>query len=1203
MVRYRSHRGAFLGFTLFLAALVAPCAEAATVSVSGSTLTFTAAAGETNDVDIVYDGTSASVVDRNVAPTPGAGCHVVSPNWVMCDATLDTFNVTMGDGDDYILLWAFPGNHATINGGSGADTIRDHQDTADVQGGPGNDDIMDGGGGGDSLKGGADNDTVWGGGEDGSIDGQGGADVMGGGNVDYSARTNPVTVTADEVADDGEAGENDNVFEGATIIGGLGADHLTLVTAASVHGGPGNDVLHGGEQDDWLDGGAGADQMDGEGGTDYADYRSRTNPVNVTLGDGLANEGEAGENDQLLDMEGVFGGSGNDNLSGGNGDEHFWPNAGNDSVTGGGGDDVLNWSAGVDSMAGGAGTDTASFLFTTSVTASIDGVANDGHPGENDNIATDVENLEGSPENDVLIGSDSANLFDPSYGDDQVSGLGGNDTLVASPGADSFDGGPGDDTANDHWDPGNAMDGGDGDDTLSCDGSASGGPGNDNVTGSGLVEGGDGSDDLFGLGDDELIGGPGADSLHGQGGADNLVGGMGNDNLDGASSSNTWADYSDHSADVRVDLVAGKGGAQGESDTFQGVFNVRGGSGDDVLLGNGNFNMLAGGPGADLMKGRGGNQDLVTYEDSALPIRADLEGSARNDGAASEHDTIADDVERLRGGDAGDMLRGSSGRDTVLGGPGNDTLRTSDGADSLSGGEGNDKLFGERGNDNLAGDEGNDLLVADPGDDSYDGGAGDDLVRSAEDEPGDFVNGGDGTDTIDFAGRKRQVSITLGGFGTFGLETVIGTKYGDRLVGTAGEETFRGGGGNDFLDGKGGADVLDGQGGSGDQVWYGSRTGAVTVDLDGSPGDDGEAGEGDTVSAGVEQVVAGSGDDQLVGNTAANFFRGGPGADSISGAGGKDVVDYSDHAAAVDLDLSDPGPQGSFGEGDTLDSIEGAIGGPMGDTLVGTGDDNWFRGGPGADEIAGHGGFDTVDYSDHKKRVFVFVDNAANDGAKDEHDFVPADIEKFVGSREDDVFLTGTGKQVLEGGKGDDILDGWTGDDVYRGGKGFDYVAYFGRGGSVHADLDGHSDDGVGGEKDIVSGDVEGLAGGNGNDALRGNRRSNGLAGGPGNDQLTGAGGHDGLFGDAGADTLYARDGLADFVHGGAGNDRAFIDAGLDIIRATEILARSTIDHLPALSLSALRSERSELVGAWLHDPHLRLGNLVPRARKIAERL
>lgn len=1203
MVRCLSHRGALVGVVAFLSALAAPCAQAATVSVNGSTLTFTAAVGEANDTDIVYDGTSASVVDRAVTVAPGVGCHAINPNWVMCDATLTTFNVTMGDGDDYILMWGFPGGHATINGGSGADTIRDYQDTADIQGGAGNDDIMDSGGGGDSLEGGNDNDTIWGGGEEGSIDGQAGADTMGGGNVDYSARTNPVTVTADGVADDGEAGENDNVLEGATLIGGSAADHLTLVSAGSLHGGPGNDVLHGGDQDDWMDGGPGADLINGEGGVDYADYRTRTNSVNVSLGDGVANEGETGENDHIVDTEGIFGGSGNDTLSGSTADEHFWPNAGNDSVSAGGGNDVLNWSDGVDSMAGGSGTDMASFLFTTSVNVSLDGVANDGHAGEGDNIAADVENLEGSPESDVLVGSDAANAFDPSYGDDQVAGLGGDDTLSASAGADSFDAGLGNDTGSDLWDAGNTMIGGEGDDTLACGGSVSGGPGDDVLSGS-PVDGGEGNDTLTGTGGpDTILGGPGKDALHGDSGIDTLMGGPARDTLDGGGDFGNIADYSDHSANVRVDLATGKGGASGEGDVLQWIGSIRGGSGDDVLLGDGNPNTFMGGPGADVMQGRAG-PDKVSYEGSSLPIRADLDGSARNDGAAGEHDTIADDVEGLEGGDAGDTLLGSSGRDTLLGGPGNDTLRSFQANDGLSGGEGNDKLFAQRGDDIVGGDQGNDLLVDDAGDDSYGGGAGDDRLTAAEDEPGDFFIGGDGTDTIDFSAWKRKVSVALGVFASpfddryaDDLEVVLGSKNGDRLIGTPGDETLRGGGGNDFLDGKEGTDLLDGQGGSGDQVSYASRSEPVTVDLDGSPGDDGEVGEGDTVSAGVEEVLGGSGNDQLVGNGAANFFRGGPGADSISGAGGKDVVDYSDHATVVEVDLSDPGPQGSIGEGDTLDSIEGVIGGPMGDILVGTGDDNWFRGGPGGDEITGHGGFDTVDYSDHKKRVFVFVDNAANDGAKGEQDFVPADIEKLVGSREDDVFLTGTGKQVLEGGRGDDILDAWTGNDVYKGGAGFDYVAYFGRSKPVHADLDGHTDDGQSGEKDVIRGDVEGLAGGNGNDTLIGNSRGNGLAGGPGSDRLTGAAGHDGLFGDAGNDTLYARDGTADLVQGNEGSDRAYVDAGLDIVQTVEGLGRSEVEHLPALSWSGLWTERAQLVLARRHDAHVRLGHLLPGAR------
>jgi Ca2+-binding RTX toxin-like protein len=1183
MVRNRSHRGALLGVALFFAVLGAPCAQAATVSVVGSTLTFTAASGEANDTDIVYEGTVTSIVDRAVTVTPGAGCHATNPNWVICDGTLDTFNINMGDGNDYVLMWGYPGGQVTINGGTGADTIRDYQDTADVQGGSGNDDIMDTGGGGDSLKGGDGNDTISGGGEEGSIDGQAGSDVLGGGNVDYSSRTNPVTVTSDGLADDGEPGENDNVLEGSTVIGGSGADHLTNGSAATLHGGGGNDVLHGGEQDDWLDGGPGADVMDGEGGVDYADYRARTNGVNVTLADTLANDGEPGENDQVLDMEGIFGGSGNDTLSGSNGDNFLWPGAGNDTVNASGGNDVLNWSPGADSMSGGPGTDTASFMQASSVNVSLDGLANDGQAGEGDNIATDVENIEGTLESDVLVGSDAANVFDPSSGDDQVSGLGGNDTLIASPGADSFDGGPGNDTGSDLWDPGNSLNGGEGDDTLSAAGPVSGGPGEDVLSGS-PVDGGEGDDALTGNGGpDTLLGGPGKDALHGDSGADTLVGGLGQDTLDGGTDFGDIADYSDHSADVRVDLVTGKGGAPGEGDKILDVEGIRGGSGDDVLLGDGNATTFMGGPGADVMQGRAG-RDTVSYLGSALPIRADLDGSARNDGASGERDTIADDVEGVEGGDAGDTLFGSSGRDTLLGGPGNDVLRGLEGADSLSGGEGNDKAFGDRGNDSVGGDEGDDLLVDNLGDDGYSGGAGDDHLTSVQDEPGDFFSGGDGSDTIDFSAWKKKISLSLGASFSpfedryFDLEIVIGTRAGDRLVGTSRDETFRGGGGNDFLDGKGGADVLDGQAGSGDQVWYGSRTGAVTVDLDGSSGDDGEAGEGDTVSAGVEQVVAGSGDDQLVGNSAANYFRGGPGADSISGAGGNDVADYSDHATVVTVDLSDSGPQGSFGEGDVLDSIEGAIGGPMGDTLVGTGGDNWFRAGLGADHVVGNGGFDTVDYADHKKRVFVFIDNKANDGVNDEHDLVPADIERLVGSPADDVFLTGTGKQVLEGGKGDDILDGWTGNDVYRGGAGFDYVAYFGRSGSVHADLDGHADDGQGGEKDVISPDIEGLAGGNGNDVLVGNGRGNGLAGGPGSDRLTGAGGHDGLWGDAGNDTLYARDGTADFVQGGAGSDTAYVDA-VDIVQTVEGLAR-TVEHLPALS-----GTRSSRPVAWPGAP------------------
>jgi hypothetical protein len=69
------------------------------------------------------------------------------------------------------------------------------------------DDVVRAGSGNDDLDGGAGNDLIQPGlGADQVIGGAGTADV-----VDYSERTNPVSVTFDDLANDGEAGEGDNV--------------------------------------------------------------------------------------------------------------------------------------------------------------------------------------------------------------------------------------------------------------------------------------------------------------------------------------------------------------------------------------------------------------------------------------------------------------------------------------------------------------------------------------------------------------------------------------------------------------------------------------------------------------------------------------------------------------------------------------------------------------------------------------------------------------------------------------------------------------------------------------------------------------------------------------------------------------------------------------------------------------------------------
>jgi hypothetical protein len=111
-----------------------------------------------------------------------------------------------------------------------------------------------------------------------------GPDVYAGGDgedsvLDYTGRSAPVNITLDGQADDGQAGEGDNVgtdVEDAT--GGSAAD--TIVGSASdnelaggggddaIAGGDGNDGLFGQGGRDTVDGGAGRDRIDGGGGSD-----------------------------------------------------------------------------------------------------------------------------------------------------------------------------------------------------------------------------------------------------------------------------------------------------------------------------------------------------------------------------------------------------------------------------------------------------------------------------------------------------------------------------------------------------------------------------------------------------------------------------------------------------------------------------------------------------------------------------------------------------------------------------------------------------------------------------------------------------------------------------------------------------------------------------------------------------------------------
>jgi len=127
---------------------------------------------------------------------------------------------------------------------------------------------------------------------------------------------------------------------------------------------------------------------------------------------------------------------------------------GNDRLTGGSADDELVGEFGADVMVGGAGDDTASYSDTAARTAGVhaslngatgdDGGAEDGPVGARDTIAADVENLEGTIRDDVLIGNTGPNVINGEGGHDTVQGLGGNDQLTGR-GGGTVDGGAGTD--------------------------------------------------------------------------------------------------------------------------------------------------------------------------------------------------------------------------------------------------------------------------------------------------------------------------------------------------------------------------------------------------------------------------------------------------------------------------------------------------------------------------------------------------------------------------------------------------------------------------------------------------------------------------------------------------------------------------------------------------------------------------------------
>ena len=225
-----------------------------------------------------------------------------------------------------------------------------------------------------------------------------------------------------------------------------------------------------------------------------------------------------------------------------------------------------------------------------------------------------------------------------------------------------------------------------------------------------------------------LVGDDGDDVLMGGGGDDVLIGGAGGDTLDGGAGLDT-ADYSASEEGVRVlmhhsNSNGNYGDAQDDwvvnvehligsahDDVMSGAnVNVidetlRGGDGDDFLIGGYGDETLEGGAGADELyavnqfgpfeSGRAGDHFALSYEGSDDGVTIDLATSGASGGHAEgdiffgvEVDQVigSDHNDRLTGGAGDDTLDGGAGADILSGGAGDDLLRAGDGATASGGG-------------------------------------------------------------------------------------------------------------------------------------------------------------------------------------------------------------------------------------------------------------------------------------------------------------------------------------------------------------------------------------------------------------------------------------------------------------------------------------------------------------------------------------
>ena len=631
--------------------------------------------------------------------------------------------------------------------------------------------------------------------------------------------------------------------------------------------------LFGGAGNDTLTGGAGGDMLFGQS-----------------------------NNDTLIGVGGfdlLFGGSENDTLTGGDAD---------DQVFGESGDDTMIWNPGDDTdlNEGGAGNDTVQVnggngaeVFTTTANGtrvrfdrldpapfSIDiGTSEDlvlnANGGDDSfsatgNLAALIKiTVDGGTGGDTILGSNGIDLLRGGDGNDFVDGQQGNDVAFLGAGDDVF-----------QWDPGDGSDtveGQDNTDTMLFNGSA----GNEifaaSANGQRVLFTRNLGNIVMDVNDLEVV------DLNALGGTDNLT-----------VNDLTGTDV------VRVDsdLAGTIGGTAG--DAASDVVVVNGTNGDDIIdvFGAGTSASVVGLQAqVNITNSEGANDSLV------------INALGGNDGVTAT--TLPAGVIKL----------------TVDGGTGEDTILGSQAADVFLGGDGSDFLFGDNGNDVALMGANDDVFQWDPGDGN------------------DTLEGQAGSDSMLFFGSNASEAINVlpnGGRVLFLRDVANVTMDMDDVESV----DFRALGGTDnvIVADLSGTDLtlagldLRGPNGGGDGA-------ADTVTVNGTQGADVFGAAGDAGGVNVFGL-----------HTAVNIFFQEQANDrlTLNGQGGDDVIDATSlEADGIQLTMNGGLGADVFLGSEGNDLVNGGDGNDTG--FLGAGDDAFvWNPGDDNDTIEGQDGFDEL---------------------------------------------------------------------------------------------------------------------------------------------------------------------------------------------------------------------------------------------------